>query len=516
MEVRRALQGGDVEAAMERVNDLDPEILESQPKLFFHLQQQRLIEFIRAGSVESALDFAQQNLAPLAEENAEFLEELERTVALLAFEDSKSSPVGDLMDVAQRQKTASELNAAILQSQAQEREPRLPLLLKLLLWAQAQLDERAIYPRINDLATAQLVPPTKAEAGPVGREEQRGPFAAPPRQGRFDDEGEVIELSIPAPKLDIPHDMKQKNAERSIADTTRAYLRDIRMYLQLVHGGDRDPVKCLLVGNTLGGVAKTWYDQWTLARQTYTFEELATALLARFAPEVQPLSVEARNTLASGSYRMRHDETVPAYQSRFEALITPIGNLTEDERIFWFQRGLSEVLAKKCATDLAGKDFESYGDLVRFTQGVEKRLLAGQRVHAMRAQGPTLDAVANDQGTEMERRTPTAAVTTVRTDRGHGVRGASGSGHPRGSAGAGQSSDPARGKRKGGTPTAAVMHEAKNETKRQRTNDGWLKKWECTQSEFKRRRRMKVCQRCAEEHPTRDCPLLPRLAQQPK
>ncbi|KAG2487534.1 hypothetical protein HYH03_013814 [Edaphochlamys debaryana] len=163
MEVRRALQAGDVEAAMERVNDLDPEILETQPQLFFHLQQQRLIELIRSGSVEAALDFAQEYLAPLAEENPAFLEELERTVALLAFEDVKASPVGDLLDAAQRQKTASELNAAILHSQAQEREPRLPLLLKLLLWAQQQLDERAAYPRIQDLATAQLVPPPKAE-----------------------------------------------------------------------------------------------------------------------------------------------------------------------------------------------------------------------------------------------------------------------------------------------------------------------------------------------------------------
>lgn len=84
-------------------------------------------------------------------------------MALLAFEDTKASPVGDLMDVAQRQKTASELNAAILAAQAQEREPRLPLLLKLLLWAQAQLDERAVYPRIADLASAQLVPPPKAD-----------------------------------------------------------------------------------------------------------------------------------------------------------------------------------------------------------------------------------------------------------------------------------------------------------------------------------------------------------------
>lgn len=42
-------------------------------------------------------------------------------MALLAFEDGKSSPVGDLLDVAQRQKTASELNAAILASQGQVR-----------------------------------------------------------------------------------------------------------------------------------------------------------------------------------------------------------------------------------------------------------------------------------------------------------------------------------------------------------------------------------------------------------
>ncbi len=72
--------------------------------------------------------------------------------------------MGDLLDIAQRQKTASELNAAILASQSQEREPRLPMLLKLLLWAQAQLDERAAYPRIADVVTAQLVPPKEPAA----------------------------------------------------------------------------------------------------------------------------------------------------------------------------------------------------------------------------------------------------------------------------------------------------------------------------------------------------------------
>lgn len=54
---------------------------------------------------------------------------------MLAFE-SRKSPVGDLLDHAQRQKIASELNAAILTSQCQEKDPKLPTMLKMLIWAQ--------------------------------------------------------------------------------------------------------------------------------------------------------------------------------------------------------------------------------------------------------------------------------------------------------------------------------------------------------------------------------------------
>ncbi|GAQ80360.1 hypothetical protein KFL_000520320 [Klebsormidium nitens] len=159
MTVRKAVQSGNVEDALEKVNDLNPEILDTNPQLFFHLQQQRLIELIRSGKVEEALEFAQEELAPRGEENHQFLEELERTVALLAFEDTANSPVSDLLDISQRQKTASELNAAILTSQSHEKDPRLPSLLKMLVWAQNQLDEKVSYPRINDLVNATLEDP---------------------------------------------------------------------------------------------------------------------------------------------------------------------------------------------------------------------------------------------------------------------------------------------------------------------------------------------------------------------
>ncbi|GIL55997.1 hypothetical protein Vafri_11471 [Volvox africanus] len=250
-----------------------------------------------------------------------------------------------------------------------------------------------------------LHPPVPIAAATAPRpEEQRAPAVASPRQGHDGDmDVEVIKLSIPVPKLHVSHDMKQKNAERSTADATRAYLRDVRKYLQLVRGGDRDAVRCLFVGNTLEGMAKTWYDQWTTARENFTFDELTAALLARFAPEVQPRDIEARNALASGLYRMRSNETVPSYQSRFEALVTPIADLSEGDRIFWFQRGLSEALAGECATDLMGQNFQSYVDLVQFAHGAEMRILAKQTanrpvpsVNAMCLQDPTLDADTND------------------------------------------------------------------------------------------------------------------------
>eukprot|EP00842_Homolaphlyctis_polyrhiza_P004372 jgi/Hompol1/4936/HPOL_000456-RA len=166
MNIRNAIQSGRVDDAIEKVNDLDPEILDTNPRLFFHLQQQKLIELIRAGKVDKAIEFAQEELAPRGEENAsdfltpEFLEELERTMALLAFEDTFKSPVGDLLDHSQRQKTASELNAAILTAQCQEKDPKLPSLLKMLVWAQNQLEEKMVFPKINNLITAELEMPS--------------------------------------------------------------------------------------------------------------------------------------------------------------------------------------------------------------------------------------------------------------------------------------------------------------------------------------------------------------------
>jgi len=151
MDIREALQRGDVEDAITRVNDLNPEILDTNPALYFHLQQQKLIEFIRHGRIAEALEFAQEELAPRGEESPEFLSELERTMALLAFEASASSPlaISELLSPAQRMKTAGEVNAAILESLSQGKEVKLVGLLKLLCWGESMLEERAEFPKVD-------------------------------------------------------------------------------------------------------------------------------------------------------------------------------------------------------------------------------------------------------------------------------------------------------------------------------------------------------------------------------
>ncbi|XP_026468857.1 glucose-induced degradation protein 8 homolog [Ctenocephalides felis] len=156
--IRDAIQSGRIQEATVLVNQLHPELLDNDRYLYFHLQQLHLIELIRAGNVEEALSFAQSQLSEAGESNPQVLNELERTLALLAFEQPHLSPYGDLLQPMHRQKVASELNAAILKMEHQEfTSPKLSNLLKMILWAQNELDKKKIsYPKMTDLAKAKI------------------------------------------------------------------------------------------------------------------------------------------------------------------------------------------------------------------------------------------------------------------------------------------------------------------------------------------------------------------------
>lgn len=152
--IRQAVLDGRIMEAIAIVNSLYPELLDNDRYLFFRLQQQHLIELIKRKELEPALEFAQNKLAERVEENPNVLPELEKTLALLAFEKPEMSPFGDLLHPSQRQKVASEVNSAILETDS---TPRLANLVKLLLWAQEELDKRKVpFPHLTNIAEGSI------------------------------------------------------------------------------------------------------------------------------------------------------------------------------------------------------------------------------------------------------------------------------------------------------------------------------------------------------------------------
>ncbi|KAK2851765.1 hypothetical protein Q5P01_008041 [Channa striata] len=97
IKIREMILKGQIQEAIALINSLHPELLDTNRYLYFHLQQQHLIELIRLRETESALEFAQTQLAEQGEESRECLTEMERTLALLAFDNPEESPFGDLL-----------------------------------------------------------------------------------------------------------------------------------------------------------------------------------------------------------------------------------------------------------------------------------------------------------------------------------------------------------------------------------------------------------------------------------
>ncbi len=164
IKIREAVEAGNIQTAMELVNDVDPEILDTNSKLYFHLQQQQLLELIKKGDMERVIEYATTELSARGEENPEFLSELEQSLSLLAFTDTNTSPFAELLQPSQKLKVVSELNAALLASQDQEATSKLSTLMKLVLWTQDQLEKKGVeFPKLANIADGKLESPTHAK-----------------------------------------------------------------------------------------------------------------------------------------------------------------------------------------------------------------------------------------------------------------------------------------------------------------------------------------------------------------
>jgi len=63
---------GEIDDAINQINEINSEILEANPSIYFELQKQKLIEIIKKNDIENALSFAQNKLFPIAQNNVRF------------------------------------------------------------------------------------------------------------------------------------------------------------------------------------------------------------------------------------------------------------------------------------------------------------------------------------------------------------------------------------------------------------------------------------------------------------
>lgn len=119
------------------------QVLDRNPSLHFALLRLQLVELIRScnstpnGDITPALDFATTQLAPRASQNPQFLNDLERTMALLVFPAESLEPqLAEILHPDLRRQVADRVNKAILASQNQRRDAAIRNLVRLRSWAE--------------------------------------------------------------------------------------------------------------------------------------------------------------------------------------------------------------------------------------------------------------------------------------------------------------------------------------------------------------------------------------------
>jgi len=148
VDIRNAIHAGDIQSAIEKINELNPQILDLDSSLHFALLRLQLIELIRVcmsspnADITPVLTFATSQLAPRAPTNDDFLKDLEQTMALLIFPpENLAPPLADLLNPNLRQAVANKVNEAILLSQGARREARIKSLVRLRAWAENRARE---------------------------------------------------------------------------------------------------------------------------------------------------------------------------------------------------------------------------------------------------------------------------------------------------------------------------------------------------------------------------------------
>jgi glucose-induced degradation protein 8 len=155
------------------------QLLESNPKLHFAMLRLHLIELIRtrvekdAKEMMPAVHFSSRNLAPLASQHPEFIEDLNIAMALMIYPpDKRPAKVAALLEPSLRQSIAEEVNKTIRGSTGGRDVELIRMLLRARAWGEQQV--RAAGKDLPADLGIGLDPPSHGNGSYTGHQAQNG------------------------------------------------------------------------------------------------------------------------------------------------------------------------------------------------------------------------------------------------------------------------------------------------------------------------------------------------------
>ncbi|KAL8832302.1 MAG: hypothetical protein Q9191_000356 [Dirinaria sp. TL-2023a] len=152
VEIRNLIYREKIQEAIEKINEINPQLLDQDPNLHFALLRLQLIELIRKCLAKAPNDeqeflaaqqFAEIHLGPRAPASPETLADLESTMLLLLFPSDKPIPekAAKVLDPQLRVDIATRVNEAILESTGERTKARLFDLVRLRAWSEEKARE---------------------------------------------------------------------------------------------------------------------------------------------------------------------------------------------------------------------------------------------------------------------------------------------------------------------------------------------------------------------------------------
>ncbi len=195
--------------------------------------------------------------------------------------------------------------------------------------------------------------PTAAMAGPV---EGAAAGEAPVSRGP----------SVPLPSFRAPA------AASSDPEAAKLFVFQLTAWHRAC--GQQRPLREYLPLAMADRVSQKWAFDLLETEPGISDDTIKDRFLARFAAEVRKPATAARDKLHTGRVTQKPGQDVVDYYGTFMDVIRDIPNMTEEEKIRWFQSGLLPSLRATCACDHTGREFATLDACVQFAYGEERKL----------------------------------------------------------------------------------------------------------------------------------------------